>query len=201
MKIIGITGGVGAGKSRILSILKDDYQAEIIQADEVAKELEEQGAEGYRQLVEIFGTDILDRDGRIDRGRFASLIFQNEEALRKVNTIIHPLTWEEMRRRAAASTAWLVAIEAALFDENSKSLCEELWFVDTSEEKRISRLMANRGYSRQKCLDIIANQKDRNCFLKLADVVIDNNGSIEQVRKQIAGILGRTADEIKGTIV
>lgn len=195
MKIIGITGGVGAGKSRILSILKEEYQAEIIQADEVAKELEEPGQEGYRQLVETFGTSILGEDGAIDRPRFAALIFQDETALEKVNAIIHPLTWEELQRRARERKAPLVALEAALFDESSKTLCEELWYVDTSEANRIDRLMANRGYSRQKCLDIMVNQSDRTFFLNLADVVIDNNGSIEDVRGKIAGILGEPAND------
>lgn len=194
MKVIGITGGVGAGKSRILSILKEEYQVEIILADEVAKELEEPGMEGYRQLVETFGTGILGPDGEINRAGLAALIFQDKEALQKVNAIIHPLTWEEIKRRTAVSTAHLVAVEAALFDESSKTLCEELWFVDTLEENRIDRLMTNRGYSRQKCLDIIANQKDRSFFLNLADVVIDNNGSIEDVRRQIADVLGAAKD-------
>lgn len=190
MRVIGITGGVGAGKSRILSILKTDYQAEIIQADEVAKELEEPGQEGYQKLAELFGKRILAEDGRIDRACLASIIFQDEEALRMVNGIIHPLAWKEMKRRICHSTAPIVAVEAALFDENSRKLCQELWFVDTSEENRIARLMENRGYSRQKCLDIMANQKKREAFLRIADVVIDNNGTVEAVREQLADILG-----------
>lgn len=188
MKVIGITGGVGAGKSRILSILKTDYQAEIIQADEVAKELEEPGKEGYQRLTEMFGKRILAADGRIDRACLASIIFQDEEALQKVNAVIHPLAWNEIKQRISQSDAPIVAVEAALFDESSKDFCQELWFVDTSEEHRIERLMENRGYSRQKCLDIMANQKDRESFLKFADVVIDNNGSVEAVQEQIAKI-------------
>lgn len=195
MKVIGITGGVGAGKSRILSILKTDYQAEIIQADEVAKELEEPRQEGYRALVELLGTHILAKDGSIDRASLASIIFQDEEALQKVNAVIHPLTWNEINRRIHQSSAPIVAVEAALFDENSKGYCQELWFVDTSEEHRIKRLMEHRGYSRQKCLDIMANQKDRASFLKLADVVIDNNGSVEAVQEQIAKILGAIGND------
>lgn len=189
MKVIGITGGVGAGKSRILSILRETYHAEIIQADEVAKELEEPGQEEYLRLVEQFGTGILDETGAIDRRRFAELIFRDEDALRMVNEIIHPLTWEAIRRRAGESRADLVAVEAALFDERSREMCEELWYVDTSVENRIERLMENRGYTREKCLDIMKHQRDRQEFLKLADVVIDNNGTIEAVKEQIAACL------------
>ncbi len=189
MRVIGITGGVGAGKSRVLSVLKDEYQADIILSDEVAKELEEPGEEGYRQLKEEFGEQILASDGRIDRGNLAALIFRDQEALAKVNAIIHPITWEEVKRRAAASDAPLVAIESALFDEHSRELCEALWYIDTSEENRIERLMKSRGYSRQKCLDIMANQKDRSFFLKFCDAVIDNNGSIEEISSQLALLL------------
>lgn len=186
---------MGAGKSRILSILKEEYQAEIIQADEVAKELEEPGQEGYRRLLRLFGKGILANDGTIDRMYLASVIFRDKTALENVNAAIHPLTWDEMQRRVNASQAPLVALEAALFDETSKAMCEELWFVDTSEANRIERLMENRGYSREKCLDIMAKQKDRASFLRLADVVIDNNGSIEAVRCQIADILKKAAED------
>lgn len=189
MRVIGITGGVGAGKSRILAVLRETYHAEIIQADEVAKELEEPGREGYLRLVEQFGAGILDETGAIDRKRFAQLIFSDEAALRRVNEIIHPLTWAAIKEKAAASSAELVAVEAALFDEKSRELCGELWYVDTSVEHRIERLMANRGYTREKCLDIMKNQRDRQEFLELADVVIDNNGSIEAVESQIAARL------------
>ena len=195
MRVIGITGGVGAGKSRILAILWERYHADIIQADEVAKALEEPGHEGLRLLAEEFGSGILDESGRLDRERFASLIFQDEEALKKVNAIIHPLTWTEICRQVSESNAPLVAVEAALFDENSRGLCGELWYIDTSEENRIARLMENRGYTRQKCLDIMANQADRQAFLKLADVVIDNNGSVDDVQSQIASALGSAAED------
>lgn len=191
MKIIGITGGVGAGKSRILDILKSQYQAEIIEADQVARELEEPGREGYQKLIASFGTEILDDTGIIDRKKFAEMIFQDKEALKKVNGMIHPMTWEEIKRQVRASGAELVAVEAALFDEESRSFCDELWYIDTSEENRIARLMENRGYTREKCLDIMKNQRSRQEFLQLADVTIDNNGEAEETARQIAVCLNR----------
>lgn len=191
MKIIGITGGVGAGKSRILDILKSQYQAEIIEADQVARELEEPGREGYQKLIASFGTEILDDTGIIDRKKFAEMIFQDKEALKKVNGMIHPMAWEEIKRQVRASGAELVAVEAALFDEESRSFCDELWYIDTSEENRIARLMENRGYTREKCLDIMENQRSRQEFLQLADVTIDNNGEAEETARQIAVCLNR----------
>lgn len=191
MRVIGITGGVGAGKSRILDLLKEEYQAEIIQADMVAKELEEPGQPGYESLVEAFGEGILSGDGTIDRDAFARLIFSDDDCLRQVNAIIHPMAWQAVKDRVARSQAELVAVEAALFDEGSREVCEELWFVDTSKENRIRRLMENRGYSRERALSIMENQPGREVFLALSDRVIDNNGTIEAAQSQIRQILKR----------
>lgn len=189
--MIGITGGVGAGKSRILDILKEEFGAHVIQADVVAKELEEPGQPGYKRLLETFGKGILSEDGTIDRTAFAERIFSDEEAIRQVNAIIHPMVWWTVKEQIAKSHAALVAVEAALFDERSREACEELWFVDTSEENRIRRLFKNRGYSREKSLRIMGNQPSRETFLGLADQVIDNNGTPEEVRRQIRQILKR----------
>lgn len=191
MRVIGITGGVGAGKSRILDILKEEFDAQIIEADIVAKELEEPGQPGYQKLVKTFGRGILSEDGTIDRAVFAGLIFSDEAALRQVNAIIHPMAWQAVKDRVAGSHAELIAVEAALFDGRSREVCGELWFVDTSEENRIRRLLKNRGYSREKTLSIMENQPSRETFLTLADRVIDNNGTVEDVRCQIRQILMR----------
>lgn len=194
--MLGITGGVGAGKSRVLDILKEEHHARIIQADQVAKELEEPGQPGLAALVERFGTEILDQQGRLDRERFARMIFQDEAALRAVNGIIHPLTWKTIKDRVAETDAGLVAVEAALFDERSRDVCQYLVFVDTSRENRIKRLMEDRGYSEERCLDIMKNQPDRAAFLELADHVIDNNGTLDEVRRQIDKMLEEITDEI-----
>ncbi len=190
-RVIGITGGVGSGKSRILSVLKSEYAAEVIQADQVAAELEEPGQEGLALLVERFGTDILDWNGTLDRKAFADRVFADPAALADVNRIIHPLTIREMKRRIEASGATLVAVEAALFDEESKKLCDEMWLIDTDEETRIGRLMRDRGYSYEKCKSIMKNQPSKKQFLALSDQVIDNNGSVEDIRRQLCERLGR----------
>lgn len=195
MKVIGITGGVGAGKSRILDILREEYGAQVIQADQVARDLEEPGQEGYRLLTEQFGNTILCPDGRLNRAAFAELIFRDEAALKQVNDLIHPLTWKTISGMIEKSAAPLVVVEAALFSEASRHICEELWYVDTDEEIRIARLMANRGYSREKCLDIMKNQSCREEFIGLSDAVIDNNGTVDEVRQQIASLLREKNDK------
>ena len=192
MMVLGLTGGVGAGKSRILELFSHDYGAQVIQADLVARKLEDPGQPGLTGLVSLFGTGILQKDGTLDRKGFADRIFGNPEALKRVNALIHPLTWNEIKRQIRESSAELIVVEAALFDERSREVCQYLLYVDTQDEIRIQRLMENRGYSREKCLDIMKNQADQNDFLKLADFVIDNSGSLEESRLQIRRILKKT---------
>lgn len=192
MMVLGLTGGVGAGKSRILELFSEEYGAQVIQADLVARKLEDPGQPGLTGLVSLFGTGILQKDGTLDRKGFADRIFGNPEALKRVNALIHPLTWNEIKRQIRESSAELIVVEAALFDERSREVCQYLLYVDTQDEIRIQRLMENRGYSREKCLDIMKNQADRNDFLKLADFVIDNSGSLEESRLQIRRILKKT---------
>ena len=192
MMVLGLTGGVGAGKSRILELFSHDYGAQVIQADLVARKLEDPGQPGLTGLVSLFGTGILQKDGTLDRKGFAERIFGNPEALKRVNALIHPLTWNEIKRQIRESSAELIVVEAALFDERSREVCQYLLYVDTQDEIRIQRLMENRGYSRGKCLDIMKNQADRSRFLELADFVIDNSGSLEGSRQQIRQILKKT---------
>ena len=195
--VLGITGGVGAGKSRILEILKQEYGARIIQADQVAAALEAPGEPGLLALTELFGTEILDRDGSLDRKAFARRIFTDEKALDMVNQVIHPMTWKKIQEMLEQEPCPVTAVEAALFNEESRSLCRHLVFIDTSEENRIHRLMEGRGYSREKCLDIMKNQPDRAYFLQLSDYVIDNNGSLEAVRSQVRRMMEEVTNEIR----
>ena len=183
--VIGLTGGVGSGKSRILELREEGYGARVIQADQVAARLEEPGQPGLLALVEAFGTGILDQDGRLDRNAFAARIFTDEEALKQVNAIIHPLTWNAIQEQIRREARPLTVVEAALFQEESRRFCDHLVFVDVSRENRILRLMEGRGYTREKCLDIMNNQPDRERFLALCDHVIDNNGSLEDTRAQV----------------
>ncbi len=188
-RIIGITGGVGAGKSTVLNILKDEYGAYLILADDVAHTLYEPGTEGYRELVRTLGEDILDTDGKIDRAKLSDLIFGDGTIRETVNGIIHPLTWEAIRREADASDSALVAVESAIFNTAPEGFFDEIWYVAATEENRIKRLEENRGYTREKCLDILAAQDTDEDYRKIAGRIIDNNGDEESVKDQIREIL------------
>ena len=145
MKVISITGGVGSGKSEVLRILKEEFSAQIILADQVAHQLMEPGKKGYKRVVEALGTAFLNADGSIDRKKLAEVIFQDKEAVQTMNSIIHPMVWKEIQYEIDHSDKQIVVVEAALFDEEHNAMFDEIWYVYTEQENRIGRLMASRG--------------------------------------------------------
>lgn len=188
-KTISLTGGVGSGKSAVLKILEQEYKADIIIADEVAHRLMEPGKEGYRQVVALLGPACLREDKSIDRKKMADLLFAQKENVERVNHIIHPMAWKAIEDRISAAESRLVVVEAALFDEEHNAMFDEIWYVYTQVETKIKRLMASRSYTREKCLDIMQNQATEAEFRALADYVIDNNGSVDEIRTQLKNIL------------
>lgn len=194
MRVIGLTGGVGSGKSTILKYLEDKYQAEIIQADQVARQLQEPGEPGYLGLLDALGDTILDGTGRIDRGTLAAMIFAREDVRLTVNAVIHPMTWNAIRRQIRRSAASLVVMETALPAQKTDDIYDELWYVYTLEEVRIKRLAQSRGYPRERALAMIASQPSEAEYRAVSDYVIDNNGEPEDVYMQIDAKLGKQRD-------
>ena len=150
MKVISITGGVGSGKSEVLRILREEFGAEIIIADEVAHQLMDTGKKGYQKVVEALGTSFLNADGSINRKKLAEVIFNDKEAIETMNSIIHPMVWKEIQYEINHSDKEIIVVEAALFDEEHNAMFDEIWYIYTSGENRIRRLMASRGYTEEK---------------------------------------------------
>lgn len=196
---IGITGGVGTGKSTILKILKDKYDAHLIMADDVAKDLMRKGKSAYKQIVKTFGKEILGEDDEIDRQKMASIVYADEEKRMTVNQIVHPLVKKAiLKEKKAVSQEFpdkLIVLEAALLIEDGyKELLDELWAVITDKEIRIKRLMDSRGYSREKSESIISSQLSDDEFRNACDFIIDNSGTIEDTQKQIEAYFERNTD-------
>ena len=189
MRVIGLTGGVGAGKSMVLSILKEEYGAEVIKADEVARQLMEPGMEGYLALTEALGKGFLNQEGAIDRKALAARIFQDDSARKIVDGIIHPMVWKTISDKISASQAGLIVVEFAIMNEEMDDSWEEMWYVRTSKENRIRRMAESRGYTREHSERIIASQASESEFLSRCTRVIENDGSMEEVRSQLAEIL------------
>ncbi len=190
---IGITGGVGSGKSALLDYMKEKYGAYVIVADELAKSLEQPGEVCYEALKEAFGDGILAEDGRIDNKAFAAVIFSDEEARKKANAIIHPavrVSVEQQLKEQEEAGCKLFVLEAALLiEEGYDAILDELWYVYVPEDLRIKRLKEQRGYSREKCISIMRGQKSDIEFRKHCRRIIDNGGELWESEAQIDAIL------------
>lgn len=194
MKTIGITGGVGSGKSEILSYIGENYPCEIVLADDLAKELQEPGGPCYIPLIEFLGKDIVEKDGHIRKAAMADKIFNNRELLAKVNGLIHPAVTEEILRRMELAEKKeeisLFFVEAALLIENGfDKICDEMWYIYAKESVRRERLRRSRGYSGEKITAIMKKQLSESVFREKCRVVIDNSGPLSESIKQIDQIL------------
>ncbi|MBP3477105.1 MAG: dephospho-CoA kinase [Lachnospiraceae bacterium] len=195
MKVIGITGGVGAGKSEILSYLKEHCNCRIIMADRLAETLEEPGQVCYDRLVALLGRDILQEDGRIDRQKMAAEIFADSNLLAAVNYIIHPAVKEYILQiieteKAAARLDYLFIEAALLIEDGYDKIVDELWYIHTDTDIRRQRLKASRGYTDEKIDHILKGQLSEEEFYGHCHTVIENSGTLESVYKQIEEKLG-----------
>ena len=189
MKIIGVTGGVGAGKSTVLNYLEKRYGAKLILADLVGHEVMEPGHEAYEQVVKVFGQEIVSEDKTIDRKALGAIVFADEKKRMILNRIIHPAVRQEILRRleeAKLSHLLYVVVEAALFlEENYDAFCDETWYIYTDENFRRNRMKEIRGYSDERIDQIFRSQKTHEEFQKRCLFMIDNNGSEEETFRQI----------------
>ncbi|MGN0294964.1 MAG: dephospho-CoA kinase [Lachnospiraceae bacterium] len=195
--VIGITGGVGAGKSTVLNILKQEYHAEIILTDLVAHELMQPGTDCYKKIVEVLGTDVLAEDGTFDKVKLGKIMFSDKETMGTINQIVHPAVREETARRIESSSRKLIVIESALLIEaNFKPLCDEIWYVYVSTQERVKRLYEQRGYSEVKSYSIIYNQLSHEQFRRYCDRLVDNGSSREYTRRQIRDFMKEIMEQM-----
>lgn len=191
MKFIGITGGVGAGKSEILSYLGKKTGVRVMLADEIAHELMEAGTECYKSLRQTFNDeDIWNSDGSFNREKLAKVIFSDKLKRDIMNSMVHPAVKEYVIRqqeyeKERGELSLLVLEAALLIEEHYDKICDELWYIYTSEENRRDRLKASRGYSDEKIDNIFKSQLSEEEYRKYCAVVIDNNGSVEAAFEQI----------------
>ena len=195
MHVIGITGGVGAGKTKILTYLSEHYSCRIILADEVANQLKEPGQKCYEEIVTLLGTQILKPDGTIDRLKMAERIFSDRELLQRVNEIIHPAVKEyilqaieEERHRDKIDFLFLEA--ALLIEEGYESIVDELWYIYADEAVRAERLKQNRQYSDEKIQKILRSQLSDAEYRAHCSTVIDNGVALEETYRQIEKKMG-----------
>ena len=191
MKFIGITGGVGAGKSAILEYIAEHYNAKVMLADEIAHDLMMPGTKCYDTIKEAFGAEnIFLPDGSFDRLKMAQVIFSDETKREQMNGIVHPAVREYIlevyeAEKTKGTLDFLILEAALLIEEHYDEICDELWYIYTREDIRRERLMASRGYSTEKVDRIFASQLTEKVYREHCRVVIDNNGSVEEAFAQI----------------
>lgn len=195
MKFIGITGGVGAGKSEILNYLSGREDCRVMLADDIARELTEPGGVCYSNIQELFaGEDVFLADGRLDRGAAAALIFRQPELREAMNRIVHPAVKEYVREQVRLEEerghlSYLFLEAALLIEDHYDEICDELWYIYTSVENRTMRLRSSRGYSDEKIREMMDAQMTEEEFRRHCRREIDNNGTREETIAQVIRIL------------
>lgn len=188
MYVIGLTGGVGSGKSYVAHRLSEMYDAELLIADELGHVVMKKGTKCHEKIVKSFGKDILGSDGEIDRKKMADIIFKDNEARKRLDDIVHPEVIEYVARyidERKGMDGIIIFETAIMYECKCDQLCDEVWYVYVPADIRIKRLSDNRGYSVEKSRAIIANQKPDEFFTEKADRIIKNDGSFEELDKEL----------------
>ena len=189
MKIIGITGGVGAGKSTVLDHLEKQYNACVLQADKIGHLVMEPGGICYGQVIALFGKQIIKNDKTIDRKMVSDVVFAHEEMRQKLDDIIHPAVksyiLDKIEEQKKAGCTLMIVEAALLLEDHYDAFCDKVWYIHTDQEIRIERLMSSRGYTRAEAANIMARQATEGFFREHADYIIQNNGDLDETWRQI----------------
>lgn len=189
MKVIGITGGVGAGKSTVVDILRKHFETEYLHCDAIAHEVMEPGGSAHEELLRLFGKDIVNEDGMLNRTKLYEVAFLGGR-VEELNACVHPKVRDFVEERIAflrkSGFSGMVLIEAALLIEAGyKEICDELWYVYAPESLRRERLKANRGYDDARVDSIMKKQASEALFFSESDFVLYNDSSAEECETHI----------------
>lgn len=188
MKVIGITGGIGSGKSVVSWLLEEHFNAYIINTDKVAHMLMEKGQISYELIVDYFGTDILDNEGAIIRGELAKKVYGKPDELKKLNSFSHPYVMEYVKEQIQKQSKYysIIGVESALpVEARFNELCDISWYVHTPMAIRRQRLKDSRNYSDEKLEAIFSSQLTDDEYRKLTQDIIENDGTIENLIDKI----------------
>ncbi|MEV5483176.1 MULTISPECIES: dephospho-CoA kinase [Streptomyces] len=189
---VGLTGGIGAGKSEVSRLLAS-YGAVIVDADKIAREVVEPGTPGLAAVVEEFGNGVLAPDGTLDRPKLGGIVFADPEKLKALNAIVHPLVGARSAElEAAAGPDAVVVHDVPLLTENGLApLYDLVVVVDAAPQTQLDRLVRLRGMAEDEAKSRMAAQATREQRLAVADLVIDNNGPLEALEPQVRAVWER----------
>lgn len=186
--IVGLTGGIASGKSTVSNLFRK-YGIEIVDADKVAKEVSEK-KESIEKISNIFGKDILDSDGKIVREKLREKAFKNRELLQELNKIIHPQVMEYFKRKKEENSKDEILIFdiPLLYETKMEYLCNKIIVVGVDVQKQIRRVVARDGSSEELAKKIIFNQMPLDEKIKKADIVIMNDGTLDELEAKVMKI-------------
>lgn len=188
---VGLTGGIGSGKSAVSAELTT-HGAVVIDADAIAREVVEPGTPGLARVVAEFGEQVLTEDGRLNRPKLGELVFADESQLSRLNAIVHPLVGErsgQLMEQALADNAEIVVYDVPLLVENGLGpLYDVVVVVDAPDELRVERVATDRGMPREQVWARVRSQADRETRLAAADLVVDNSGSLQDLRDRVSDL-------------
>lgn len=176
-KIIGVTGGIGCGKSTLIEIMKKKFNVLFINTDSIAKYLMSEGNISYDLILSYFGKEILNNK-EIDKKKLSKIVMNNKRKLKKLNSFTHPYVIKEVLEiieKEKDNYDYIMLESALLLDTDLCKICDETWNVSANLEIRIDRLQKYRGYSKEEALNIIKNQKSSNYYIENTTRTILNN--------------------------
>ncbi len=194
MKVIGITGGIGSGKSLVGKILKEKYGAYILNTDQIAKEQMDIGGTSYQGVVDYFGEEILSADKTINRNKLAAIVFEDKDKLLTLNKLTHPpvlvaVEAEILYWRNDGTVPYVVIETALMLESGFDYVCDEVWYVHAPEAERRNRLIKERNYSDDKINAIFESQSKADAFRAKFPKVLENIGDIEMLEQQVEQFL------------
>jgi len=186
---VGLTGGIGSGKSEVSKRLAG-YGAVVIDADAVAREVVEPGTEGLAEVVKAFGEDVLLPDGSLDRPRLGDIVFADPELRARLNAIVHPRVGARMAElERTAGPGAIVVHDVPLIAESGRAgIYDVIVVVDAPPQVQLDRLVDGRGMARDQAEARMAAQASREQRLAIADIVVDNSGSLAELDRQVADL-------------
>ena len=199
MKIVGLTGGISSGKSTVSSYLKQ-LKIPVIDADEVARKVVEPNSQGAREIRKTFGSDVFEEDGSLNRQKLGALIFSNAENRQKLDDLLQPLIkimiLNEIEEYRQKGETMIVLDLPLLFEKHYEKLCEEIIVVYVPRELQLERLMKRNQYTKQEALSRIDSQLSIEEKRKRATVLLDNQGTVQQLYQQVEQWLVETKNDI-----
>lgn len=190
MLVIGLTGGIGTGKSEVARLLAQ-LGATVLDADKVAHQVYAPHTETWQRIVAEFGRQVLDADGNVDRKKLGDIVFGDPARLARLNAITHPAVIEEVRERLLAlerDGVEVVVVEALRLDTGLSDLVDEVWVTAADESQVVARVEARSGLTANEVRRRMASQPSADAFARTADVVVENRGSLTELKERVEAL-------------